>query len=178
MSPEHVHVVVVHLPIVGLLAALIPLAWAVVRRDRTSAALGLAIAAAFALATPIAAASGEGAEERLEHASGGQALDAASEAWLETHEERAEGVAVVLYVATAALLAGLVVLLRRGEDPAWTRAIAAGGLATSVVGVALLAWVANAGGMVRHVELRPAPDTADTAAAAVTRGQDHDAHDD
>lgn len=67
MSPEHVHVVVVHLPIVGLLVALIPLAWAVLGRDRTSAALGLAIAAAFALATPIAAAASTRGQDHDAH---------------------------------------------------------------------------------------------------------------
>lgn len=154
MSPEHVHVVIVHLPIVGLMAALIPLAWAVLRRDRTSAALGLTIAAAFALVTPIAAYSGEEAEERLEHASGPLALDAGGERWMEEHEERAEVGAVVLYVATAVLAVGLIVLLRRAEDPSWTRALAAGGVATCVVSLLLLGWVANAGGMIRHPELR------------------------
>lgn len=154
MSPEHVHVVVVHLPIVGLMAALIPLAWAVLRRDRTSAALGLAIAAAFALVTPLAAQSGERAEERLEHASGALALDPASDHWMEEHEERAEVGAVVLYVATGVLALGLLVLLKRPDDPRWTRGIAAAGVGTCVLGLVLLGWVANAGGMIRHPELR------------------------
>lgn len=169
MTPEHLHLVLVHLPIVGLLAALIPLGWAVLRRDRTAAALGLAIAAAFALVTPLVAATGDRAEERLEHAPPPFGPDLAGGRWLEVHEERAEAGAIVVYVAAGLLAVGLAALVKRPEQPALTRALAAGGLVTCALSLATLVWVADAGGKVRHAELR-----ADAGAAPAPAVRDDD----
>lgn len=172
MTPEHLHLVLVHLPIVGVFAALVPLAWGVLRKDRTSVGLGLAMAAAFALVTPLLMASGEAAEERLEHGRGPSPLDAAGEQWMEVHEERAEVGAVVLYVAAALFAAGLVAVVKKG-DPAWTRGVGAGALGVGAVSVLALVWVADAGGKIRHPELRggPAPSAQGGGAG---EGHEHD----
>lgn len=153
MTPEHAHVVLVHLPILGLVAAAIPLAWGVVRKDRTATLLGLVMATLFALGTPLAVVTGEAAEERFEHSTGPGALDAPSLEWLEVHEERAEVGAVLLYVAAAAFAAGLALVARKG-GPALTRGVGAGALAVALVSVAAMVWVAEAGGKIHHPELR------------------------
>lgn len=164
MTPEHAHLVLVHLPIVGLLAAAVPLAWGVLRTDRTATALGLALAALFALATPLVVASGDGAEDRLEHGQGPLALDPAGQRWLEVHEERAEAGAVVLYVA-AGLLAASLGVLGKMRHPALPRGLGAGGLAVCALSFATLAWVAEAGGKIRHPELREGSSVASTPRA-------------
>ncbi len=176
MTPEHAHLVLVHLPIVGVLAAVLPLLWGVLRRDRTATALGLALAAASALATPVVVATGDRAEERFEHGTGALALDPGGARWLELHEERAEAGAVVLYVAAAAFAVGLGVVLKK-DSAALTRGVGVGALALSALSLATLTWVAEAGGKIRHPELRteaPAALTAPSAAgsARVPTGDD------
>ncbi len=150
MPPEHAHLLLVHLPIVGLLAALLPLAWAVARGDRTAAGLGLALAALFGAATPLVARTGEAAEERFED--GPLALDAEGARWLEVHEDRGEVAAVVASAAAAACAVGLVLLVRAPALP--PRALAGAGAAACVFAFAALAWAGEAGGKIRHPELR------------------------
>lgn len=156
MSPEHAHLVLVHLPIVGLIAALLPLAWGVLRKDRSAVGIGLVMGALFALTTPLVVAAGDGAEERLEHAAGPTALDPDGGRWLEAHEERGEVGAVVLYVAAGLLVIGVGVVARK-DAPAWTRGAGAAALGVCAVSIAALAWVAEAGGKIRHPELRDGP---------------------
>jgi hypothetical protein len=153
VTPEHAHLILVHLPLVGLFAAVIPLTWGALRRDRTSTLLGLVLAGLFALTTPLVTEMGERAEERLEHATGPLALDREGARWLHEHEERAETGAVVLYIAGGLFVAG-VVAGARWSQPAVTRGLAAGGLVLCVGSIAALAWVADAGGKIRHPELR------------------------
>ena len=153
MTPERLHLILVHLPIVGLMAALIPLAWAALRGDRTATTLGFVTAAAFSVATPLVVATGERAEDRAEQGAGALQLDPAGAHWLEVHEERAEVGAVVLYLAAAVFAGGAVLGLKQ---PDRARTWSSGGLVLAVGALGVLAWVADAGGKVRHPELRPA----------------------
>jgi hypothetical protein len=162
VTPEHAHLLLVHLPIVGLMAAFVPLAFGALRRDRTAVGLGLALVALFGAATPFVAYTGEEAEERFEH--GPLSLDAPSEHWLEEHEERAEKAAIVLYVIAGAAALGLGVLVKKQELPA--RPVGAAALVVTGLGLGALVWAADAGGKIRHPELRP---TGSTAGAVTPR---------
>lgn len=148
MTAAHLHLILNHLPLFGLLAALVPLVAAgLFQRSRELVLVGLAMGALFGAATPLVVLSGEEAEERIE-----AGLDAAGRQWLHIHEERAEVVAPLVYVTAGLCLAGLVALRRR---PEWQRPVAGTASGALLVAVVALGWVGAAGGQVAHPELRP-----------------------
>jgi len=154
MDATHLHLIVNHLPIMGSFLAVPVLILALWRRQEpyvfAAAALLLALGGVGAV---VADQTGDRAEEAVED------LPGVSEHLIHEHEERAE-VAVPLAVVTG--LAGLAVLgwsLRRREV-----SLPAGGvvlvLAVATAGVA--AWTGQAGGLIRHTELRADGATAGT----------------
>ena len=77
--------------------------------------------------------------------------DEAGQEWLDAHLERADKIAWVYWVAGAAALAGLACTRSRPRLSGWTT-LGAGGL--GVVALVASAWVADAGGKIRHPEFR------------------------
>lgn len=146
-TPQHVHLLLNHLPIVGLAFALLPLAWGALRRDRRTAIAGACLAFVATLATPIVARSGEGAEDQLR-----PTLTSADRATVEEHEERAETAVWALYVTLALSVAALLAAWRRRES--WVSPLLVATLLTGAIAFALAAWSGQAGGRIRHVELR------------------------
>ncbi len=71
----------------------------------------------------------------------------------------------MLYAAAGLLTVGLGVL-SRSRHPALPRALGAGGLGVCAVSFATLAWVAEAGGKIRHPELRDGLATAPSSPRA------------
>ena len=75
VSPEHLHVVINHLPIIGLVAAVLPLAVGVVGRRRgESLLIGLVLALGFAGTIPAVMWSGQEAEDGWAHSPAGAAV--------------------------------------------------------------------------------------------------------
>ncbi|MCC6581107.1 MAG: hypothetical protein IT440_11765, partial [Phycisphaeraceae bacterium] len=62
-SPEHIHVMLVHVLMVGLAATLIPLVVAIVLKNRAMMATGLVMATLFAATIPVVMGQGEEAYE-------------------------------------------------------------------------------------------------------------------
>jgi len=159
MNGAHLHLVVTHLPVLGLLFGTVLLVYAWWRGSEEVRRLALAFVAVAGLLAIPAYFSGESAEDVVEKLPG-------ISGWLiHEHEEAAEGAAVAS-VATAVLAAGLLAFgLRRGATPRWGIAgIAFGGVISSIwLGVA-----AYRGGSIRHPEIEGA---SPAAAGAVS---DHD----
>ena len=61
MTPEHLHVALVHFPIVGLMLALPVAVFGFWRQDRTILTIGLALAAVACWTTPFLMGTGEAA---------------------------------------------------------------------------------------------------------------------
>jgi len=151
MTPEHLHVVLNHLPLVGLGASLIPLVVAVVMRQRAMLVVGLGMCLLFAGSMPLVMWTGEGAMERLGNDEVAGPLDSDGFDWMLIHEERAHKVAWLVYVAAALAAAGLICAWKR---PTWMYRV---GIAVALVGLLSLPavmWVAEAGGKIRHPEFR------------------------
>jgi phosphotransferase system glucose/maltose/N-acetylglucosamine-specific IIC component len=158
---EHVHLLVNHIPIIGLAFAILPIAWGLIRRDRRTAVLGAILAVLATLPTPLVVWSGKAAEERLH-----LTLDPDATITLAPeHEERAETTQWALY-ATLALAASSLVVSGGGERRArLATALLGATLAAAIAGLALAAWTAEAGGRIRHTELRTgAPSVPDGSA--------------
>jgi hypothetical protein len=145
MNAAHWHLVLNHLPVVGLpvCALLLAAALAMWSRDVTVVALGMCLV--VSIMGVAAFLSGEPAEEMIEEMAG------VSESAIEAHEEAAEVALWFVGILGAAALAGLgMALVRRGNVP---RSIVWIALVTALSGSAVLAWTANLGGKIRHPEI-------------------------
>jgi uncharacterized membrane protein len=163
-DPHHLHLMLSHLPVVGVFIGIALLVWgfAVRSPDVKRASLGLFIVCALGAAATFA--TGEPSEERVERLAG------VNHDAIERHEEAGEVAAVVTYVLGGASLAGLLWVWRfRARGPStWVYAAA---LLVALVAGVLLARAANFGGAIRH------PEIASPAASAPPASADDRDHD-
>ncbi len=145
MSPVHVHLLLNHVPILGVLFGTLVLLYGVLSRRDDGVRIGLATLVLAALVAVPVYITGDGAEEAVE------GLPGVSEALIERHEEAAEagfvGTGALGVLAALALVAGRRESFRVGPLR-W--AVAAGG----IVAFGWLAYVGSQGGQIRHTEIR------------------------
>ena len=144
MSPAHVHLLLNHAPLFGLLGALLLLLGGLIWKSRDVLRAGLLVAMATSLIGIPAYLTGEGAEEVIENVRG------ISHDAIEAHEDAALGVLVLTELAGVLALAGL--LMGRTSDTQLRR----GALLTAVVATVGFGWAAyvnNLGGQIRHTEI-------------------------
>lgn len=158
LTPEHLHVALNHLAMIGLAAAVLPLLIGAIRRDRPMVVVGLLIVVLFGFSMPFVMETGEEAEEKFEEGALSALIDADGAEWMETHDDRAHLWSKVVYgtASFAALALVLVAFKRKLTLPL--------GLITAVaclVCTASLVWVAEAGGKIRHPEFRQVIDSPD-----------------
>ena len=167
MTDAHLHLLVNHLPIVG--AALSTLLWGLAlatggeRGARRAAALAAVFTGAGAAAAQL---TGEPAEEAVER------LPWADEALMHEHEERAEAATVVAVISGVLGLAAWAVAEKKDKGHiALTGAALVGAIGTA----GLMGWTGQAGGQIRHDEIRDgAPAGAMGAAGAGEAGEEED----
>lgn len=152
-TPEHLHVALNHVALIGLPVAIIPLAIALIRKDRGALLSGLLIVLICGLSIPIVMETGDGAAERLITGEAGVHLDRAATSFLLEHEKRADVAATVVYITTGLAAAGLLIMRIK---PKHQYILAAVALTACIICTALLVWTAEAGGQIRHPEFRPA----------------------
>jgi uncharacterized membrane protein len=141
MNGAHLHLILTHLPIVGLPLAVLLLLWGWLRGavDNQRAALfALVILAALTVGAKL---TGEGAEDVL------KGLPDYPRPWVHQHEDMADK-ATVAGVLTGIL--ALLGLLKKSLSRGWMAAILAAGVLSS----ALLIYTGALGGLVRHTEIR------------------------
>ena len=153
-TPEHLHVALNHVALIGLAVAIIPLAIALFRKDRGALLSGFLIVLLCGLSIPIVSETGDGAAERLATGAAGIQIDSSAAAFLHEHEDRADIASAFVYIAMGLAAAGLLTMHIR---PQHQYKIAILVLAVCMVCTALLIWTAEAGGQIRHPEFRPAP---------------------
>lgn len=144
MSVVHLHLLLNHVPVVGVLLVALILTVALVRNSDAIGKLGLATLAGMALVTVAVYFTGEPAEEAIEGLAG------VSEVSIHAHEE----VAVAAFSVTA--LGGVVavaVLWWYRRRPL-ARAAMAASLLIVLLASGLMARTANLGGQIRHTEIR------------------------
>lgn len=158
MSLMHLHLMLNHLPVVGMLFLVALFAAGVLRRDATLTRAALVGAVGLAAVALVVFFTGEPAEEAVEHLAG------TSEQALEQHESIALVATILLGIGGALAAAALVLLRGRMVLPRW---VAATGLAASVMLAGVMGATASIGGQIRHSELRA--DAATSASAADAR---------
>ena len=145
MNPAHLHIILNHIPVIGIPFGMALLVWGFLRKSHEITRTGLLVFAAIALVTIPTYLTGEAAEDIVEH------LPGVSDDLIDNHEDAAK----IALVATSVLGGlSLIRLLIRG------RFASVGGPLTVLVfvfsvGVAgWLARTANLGGQIRHPEIR------------------------
>lgn len=163
MNSVHLHLMVVHLPIILVPLGAILLATALIRKTDHFSKLGSALFVASALFATAAFLTGESAEEAVEE------LPGVSESQLESHEESADS-ALAFTLALGVL--GLVGLATTSRLPRSAQAYFHGAmLITSLVTSGFLAYTAQEGGKIRHPE-------AFSAIASTNMGHEEEEDDD
>jgi hypothetical protein len=149
VSYAHWHLIVNHLPVLGVPFGAALLGLGLFRGRVALQRAGLTVLVLAGLAAGIAYLTGEPAEHALE-AMG--PLGTRPEALIEAHEEAALAAAII--TGLGALVAGVGLWrLRRG---AASRGWMAGALTVALVATLALGWVATLGGRISHPEIRPA----------------------
>jgi hypothetical protein len=147
MSPIHLHLVLNHVPVIGVLVAVATLGFAVLRRREELIRFGFGMLVVLGLVGAGVYFTGEPAEESLEDSPG------ISELLIEGHEDAALVATVLLGAAAVTALWALVALRREpGRSTVrlgWTVLILA--LAPALA----MAYTAYLGGQIQHAELRP-----------------------
>ena len=146
MSIAHLHLLLNHVPVVGIVGVALLFALALRRRSDELARVALGLTTMLALVAAAVFLTGEPAEELIER------LPGFDDALVERHEELAL-VATVAFGAFGALAAGTLALARGRALPRRTAAL---GLAGALAVSALVGWTANVGGQIRHTEIRSA----------------------
>jgi uncharacterized membrane protein len=153
MQVAYLHVVINHLPIMGVPIALAVLALGAWARSASVQRAALLLLVGLGVATIAVYAAGQGGEDFVEH------LPGVAEDAIEAHEDMA-GIALGATLGLAALAlvvflrGGGVALLRRRDDAA--RAVPAWGtgavLLAGIVVAGVLGYTGKLGGQIRHVE--------------------------
>jgi len=143
MDAPQLHLMLNHLPVLGVLFSALVLLVGLVFRSQAITRLAIAVLIVSALAGVPVFLSGEPAEEALEHTAG------VSERVIEAHEDAARIAMIALDVLGLAALFGWLRYRRSdvGRGFATTLMIATFALS------GLMAWTAHLGGQIRHPEL-------------------------
>jgi uncharacterized membrane protein len=144
MSTTHIHLLLNHIPVIGILIGLVVFTLGVWRRNDSWTRLALGLFAAVALVALATMLTGEGAEEAVEN------LPGVSESLIGTHEDAAGLAAIGAYVLGGISLVALLWVRRRPLPRALTVTV----LPVVLLVSGLMAYTANLGGQIRHTEIR------------------------
>ena len=152
MKPEHIHLLINHIPIHGLIFSTLFLIVAVILRNRLLTGVAMAMITVAAISIPFVMASGEAAFERYQdEAELHKLIGEDGLAMAKTHYEHAETGAKATYLLIVVGIAGLGIWKFR---PTWL--IGTGWVMVALCAVALIlnAWIASSGGRIRRPDFR------------------------
>ncbi len=151
MTPEHLHLALNHIPIIGLACAAVPLFWGIVTQSRPALVSGLLLAVLCGGVTFAVMETGEQAAERYENPPVSNYLDANFEHFLEIHEERAEAGSKAMYAAASLAVLSLILLFWKPSAGRWSCVLV---LLACLAAVAAGIRIADAGGQIRRPDFR------------------------
>jgi uncharacterized membrane protein len=145
MNDAHLHMVVNHFPIIGLILGFgVLLAGMFLKNNsvKNTAYCLFIVAAIFAFASM---ATGDGAEEMVED------MPSVGKKIIHVHEEMAEKLAIVLYLLGVVSIAGLYTNIKRHSQAKLVSFLA---ITIAAVGIFLAQQTGTTGGEIRHTEIR------------------------
>jgi len=144
MNIAHLHLMLNHFPVVGVIIVALILIAALRVRSSEMSKLGMFLLAGIGAVTALVYFTGEPAEDAVENIAG------VSRAGIHAHEFAAE----VSFVVTG-IIAGIALIAlwwrRKLQMP---RAMTGAMLALALIASGFMAWTANLGGQIRHSEIR------------------------
>lgn len=145
-TPEHVHVMINHFPLVGLVVGMGLLLVAGILKQRPVIGAALWVIALCAGMTFLVAMTGDKAADRMF-----DSLDKGSQKWMGEHAERAEKMEKACYLLAVLAVAGYFIRRLQPKSETWIVWIF-----VILTGATLVGnwWVADAGGKIRHPEFR------------------------
>ena len=152
MNDAHLHMVVNHFPIIGIILGLGVLIIGFLLKNSTiiNTAYGLLIVSAIFAA--ISMATGDGAEEMVED------FPSIGKKIIHEHEEIAEKLALVLYVLGFISVTGLYLNLKKHSKSYLISVLA---IAICILGIYLAQKTGTTGGEIRHTEIRTTSNASD-----------------
>ncbi|HYV97237.1 MAG TPA: hypothetical protein VE967_07300 [Gemmatimonadaceae bacterium] len=144
MNAAHIHLIVNHVPVIGIVVALFPLAAGYVRRSDETIRVSLALLVLLGLSAVVAYLTGDPAEDVVKK------LPDFSKELVDAHDDAAGfALGAMIAVGTGALAA--LIAFRRSVLPRW---VAVAALAGTLFAASILARTAWLGGQIRHTEIR------------------------
>jgi uncharacterized membrane protein len=145
MNDAHLHMVVNHFPIIGIVLGLGILLFGIVLKNKSiiNTAYGLFVVAALFAAGSMA--TGEGAEEMVED------LPTIGKGIIHEHEEIAEKFALLLYLLGAVSAAGIYLNFKNNTK---SKLLIYFAIVLASVGIFLAQKTGTSGGEIRHTEIR------------------------
>lgn len=144
MSQAHLHLILTHIPILGIPAALLLLLWGLWKRSQDLKEVALVVFLVCGLLTWPAKETGEKAEDQIER------IPEFSKSLVHEHEEMAEKATLLSQILAVSSLLALVAS-RRGQLPKPATAII---VVLAAGSSALLFYTGALGGPIRHSEIR------------------------
>jgi hypothetical protein len=163
MNAAHWHLVLNHIPLIGIGFVALLMVIAFLRKSSELVSVSMVLALIVALFAIPAYLTGEPAEEVVENTPG------ISENLIEEHEEAAEKAFILVEAVGGLALIGLIAR-RFSRNLGNTLAVAT--LAGLLAGGGLVAYTANLGGKIHHQEIRDG--SAPLAPSAAITGEDRD----
>jgi len=145
MNWAHVHLIINHVPVIGILGASLLLAYSLIRRSEEVKIVSFGVIAILALITPAVFLTGEAAEKVV------KSIPGVTETYIGRHEEIASLTLILMEIVGITSLAGLMLLRRTGAIPKWVVVMI---LVLSLITTAIATLTANLGGQIRHTEIR------------------------
>ncbi|MBO0801354.1 MAG: hypothetical protein J2P31_21250 [Blastocatellia bacterium] len=145
MNWAHIHLLLNHIPVIGIMLGALLSLFAILRKSEELKRVTLGIFVFTAVIALPVYFTGEPAEDMVKH------LPEVSKAFIEPHEDSALFSLVAAIVTGIVALIGLIVYRRAEKLPNW---IATSTLVLSLVASGLMGWTANLGGQIRHTEIR------------------------
>lgn len=144
MNPAHIHLILNHVPVIGIPVALLFLAYGLWSKNLSTQRFSLLVLSGLAVIVLPIYLTGEPAEKVIEH------LPGFAESVIEPHEDAAQ-ISLILTLAAGAL-AFLAFWLQKREK--WRCRLNLAVIVLAIVAMLSLLYTANLGGQVRHTELR------------------------
>jgi len=144
MNQTHIHLLITHLPIIGAVLGAFVLIHAIWRKSNSTLIAAYNLLIISAIGAGIAYATGEAAEEAVEH------LQGISKSLIEEHEESALISLIGLIVVGVIAVTGLFVTLK---NTSLIRTFSLLTLMASLIGFGLIARTGYLGGQIRHTEI-------------------------
>lgn len=166
MNDAHLHMVVNHFPIIGIILGFGVLIAGIVFKNDSVKNTAYCLFIVGAIFAAVSMATGEGAEEMVED------MPSVGKKVIHEHEEMAEKLAIVLYLLGVVSIAGLIANIKKHSQAKLVSFLA---LTIAAVGIFLGKETGTTGGEVRHTEIRAnAVTNSDTIQNGGEEGEEHE----